>query len=61
MCESSAYLKKNDREELFLKDVTRVVPLPGGRLRLENLLGEEKEVVADILELDLMGHRIILG
>ncbi|OGP58709.1 MAG: hypothetical protein A2V67_16905 [Deltaproteobacteria bacterium RBG_13_61_14] len=61
MCESNAFLKKGDREELFLKDVTRVVPLAGGKLRLESLLGEEKIIEAKILELDLMGHKLILG
>jgi len=61
MCESNAFFKKGGREELFLKDVTRVVPLPGGKLRLENLLGEERIIVAKILELDLMGHKLIVG
>ena len=60
MCESNAFLKKGGREELLLKDVTRVVPLPGGKLRLENLLGEERIIEAKILELDLMGHKLIL-
>ena len=60
MCESNAFLKKGEREELLLKDVTRVVPLSGGKLRLENLLGEEKIIEAKILELDLMGHKLIL-
>jgi predicted RNA-binding protein len=41
--------------------VTRVVPLAGGKLRLESLLGEEKIIEAKILELDLMGHKLILG
>jgi predicted RNA-binding protein len=61
MCESNAFLKIGEREELLLKDVTRVVPLAGGKLRLENLLGEEKIIAAKIVELDLMGHKLIFG
>jgi len=60
MCESNAFLKRGDREELLLKDVTRLVPLAGGRFRLENLLGEEKVIAAELVELDLLGHKIIL-
>lgn len=61
MCESNAFLKKGTREELLLKDVTRVVPLADGKLQLENLLGEQKIIRAKIVELDLMGHKLILS
>ena len=61
MCESNAFLRRGGGEELLLKDVTRVVPLAGGKIRLENLLGEGKVIEAKIIELDLMEHKLVLG
>ena len=61
MCESTAFVKKGDGEELFLKDVVRVVPLDSGKLLVESLLGEQKEFEGSIKEIDFMSHKILLG
>lgn len=60
MCESTAFIVRDTGEELLLKDVVRIVPLAEGRLRIENLLGEQKEFAGRIREIDFMGHKILL-
>ena len=59
MCESNAYLKKGDREELLLENVTFLQP-KGGKLVLSSLFGDQVEVDATIVEIDLMAHKIVL-
>lgn len=59
MCESNAYLKKDDGEELLLEDVTYVRP-KDGRIVMSSLFGDEVTVDGDIVEIDLMAHRIVL-
>jgi len=60
MCESTAFLVKQDKEELFLKDVVKIVPQADGKLLVENLLGEQKELLGKIREIDFTGHKILL-
>lgn len=60
MCESNAYLRNGGDEELVLKDVTVLKPLPDGKVFIENILGEQKTLSARIEEIDFMGHKIIL-
>ena len=60
MCESNVYLKKDDSEELIMEDVSQVTPLPGGKVLVENILGEQKELEASIETINLMEHKIIL-
>jgi predicted RNA-binding protein len=60
MCESTAYLTKSGKEELFLKDVVKITPLAGGKLLVENLLGEQRTLVGHIKEIDFMDHTILL-
>ena len=61
MCESTAYIVKGDEEELFLKDVVKISPQSGGRLLVENLLGEQKTFSGSIQEIDFTGHKILLA
>lgn len=60
MCESTAYVVRGDQEEVLLKDVVRIEPLPGGKLLVENLLGDQREFTGVISEIDFLGHRILL-
>ena len=60
MCESTAYIIKGEKEELFLKDVVKITPQTGGKLMVESLLGEQKEFMGDIREIDFAGHKILL-
>jgi predicted RNA-binding protein len=60
MCESTAYIKEGTAEELFLKDVVRITPLPGDKLLVENLLGDQREFQGRIQEIDFLSHKIVL-
>ncbi len=60
MCESTAYLLKGEDEELFLKDVVKVTPQENGKLLVESLLGDQKELTGHIREIDFMLHKITL-
>jgi len=59
MCEANAYLFKDDKEELLMERVDRVVP-QNGEIYLESIWGQRKTVAARIKELNLVDHRIIL-
>ena len=59
MCESTAYLLKDGKEEEIMAEVATILP-KGKKLRLISLFGEEKEVQATIQEINLVGHKIIL-
>jgi len=60
MCESSVYIRENDKDTLLVEDVARVVP-DGDELRVLTLLGEETRVKGDLIELDLMSHKIVIA
>ena len=59
MCEANAYLKKGDKEELFLESVDRIVP-QDDYLEMENIFGVKKMIKAVIKEMSLVEHKIIL-
>lgn len=60
MCEASAYLLKDGKEELFLDSVDILEPQEGGKIYLRNLAGEQKVVTARIKRIKLVEHKIIL-
>jgi predicted RNA-binding protein len=59
MCESDAYIVRNGKEELFLKDVDTVEP-DNGNLRLTTIFGEQKFVKGKISRLSLVDHKVII-
>jgi predicted RNA-binding protein len=59
MCESNAYLRKGETEELVLLNVDRIKPVAEGLL-LEDIFGTRKVIKARIKELALLDHKIIL-
>ncbi len=59
MCEAHAYLRKENKEELFMENVDSVLPHEDG-LVLENIFGQRKMIKARIKELALVDHKIIL-
>jgi predicted RNA-binding protein len=59
MCESTAYLLKDGKEEEIMAEIATIIPV-GKKLRLISLFGEEKEVEATIQEINLVGHKILL-
>jgi predicted RNA-binding protein len=59
MCQSTAYILKDGKEEELMADIATIIP-EGNKLRLVSLFGEEKEVDASIEQINLLGHKIIL-
>lgn len=61
MCESSVFVRKSgsNAEELLTEDVARVVP-EGDQIKVVTLLGDVSKVTGEIVEIDLMAHRIVL-
>ncbi|MEK6690597.1 MAG: CooT family nickel-binding protein [Nitrospirota bacterium] len=60
MCESNAYIRKKEKEELFLESVA-LIRSEGGRIILRSLFGEEKILNGHIEEISLVKHKIILA
>ncbi len=59
MCESNAYLMKDGKEELVMENVIYVKP-QGDHIVMRSIFGEQTSIQADLLEMDLTGHRIVL-
>ncbi len=60
MCEATAFLIKGDgRENVYLKDVDVIRP-KGEILYLQDVFGEQREIKAEIKEISLLNHRILL-
>ncbi|MBW1943831.1 MAG: CooT family nickel-binding protein [Deltaproteobacteria bacterium] len=59
MCESSAYIIKDGKEELVLESVD-VLENEENAINLVNIFGEQKRVRARIKSLSLVDHKIIL-
>lgn len=60
MCEANVYmLDKDGRHTLILESVDKVIPL-GNEILLENIFSQRKTVKAQIKEMALVEHKIIL-
>lgn len=59
MCLSKAYLAGNGEQEPLMEDITSV-SIDGNRLLFKSLFGEQKEVQANIKEIDFTTHTIVL-
>jgi len=59
MCLSKAYVDRNGERELLMEEVTSL-QVKGEKLLLTTLFGEQKEVGADIREINFMTHSIFL-
>ena len=60
MCEATAFLITDDgRENIYLKDVDVILP-NGKTLYLRDIFGEQREMEAEIKEINLLEHRILL-
>ena len=59
MCEASAYIVKDGREELILESVDSLEN-EDGEIFMINIFGEQKRVKAKIKALSLVNHKIIL-
>jgi predicted RNA-binding protein len=59
MCESTAYILKDGKEELVLESVD-VLENQEGHVKLINMFGEEETIKAKVKTLSLVEHKIIL-
>jgi predicted RNA-binding protein len=59
MCEANAYLVKEGKEELILEAVDKVEN-DGGRIKIENIFGEQKVIEGRIRSMSLVDHRIVI-
>ncbi|MFA6223852.1 MAG: CooT family nickel-binding protein [Desulfomonilaceae bacterium] len=59
MCESNAYLLRDGKEELVMESVGSLIP-ESGKVTLRSIFGEKLSVEAELLEIDLIGHKIRL-
>ena len=60
MCQSTAFVLSNGKEEVVMRDVALVEPRER-EVRLVDLFGEEKLVKGKIIRINLMEHKIIIG
>ena len=59
MCLSKAYIDKNGSTELVMEEITSV-KIEGDKLLFKTLFGEQKEVAANIRQVDFVSHSILL-
>lgn len=59
MCDTNAYVIKDEGEELFLENVNEVTA-EDGSVVLRSLFGEQKVFEGRITHIDLKRHRILL-
>ena len=59
MCQSSAYIEKEGKNELLMEDVD-LFETNGNKIKLVDIFGEEIEVKAAVKNLSLVDHKIIL-
>ena len=59
MCESTAYILKDGKEELVIESVD-VLENQEGHVKLINMFGEEETIEAKVKTLSLVDHKIIL-
>ena len=59
MCDLQAYVRKNEKEELFLESVN-LVRAEGEEVVLRNLFGEVKRVRGVLKEVSLARNRILV-
>ena len=59
MCEASAYICRDGKEELYLDSVDMLIP-EGDRIFMKNLFGGQKTFDGRVKEISLLKHKILL-
>ena len=59
MCLSKAYVSRNGEEELVMEEIASL-KIEGEKLLLHTLFGEQKEIRANIRQIDFLTHSIFL-
>lgn len=59
MCESTAYVLKDGREEMFFEDIESL-EVEGSEIRMVSAFGEKKTIRARPIRFSLVEHKILL-
>jgi predicted RNA-binding protein len=59
MCEASAYILRDDQEELVLKSVDVLEPRDNDKFLLVDIFGGQKTIKAKLKRMNLVDHKII--
>jgi predicted RNA-binding protein len=59
MCEASAYILRQDKEELILNSVDVLEPRDNGEFMLVDIFGSQKIIKAKLKRMNLVDHKII--
>ena len=59
MCLAKAYVSSNNEKELLMEEVASL-KVEGGKLLVATLFGEQREIEANISEIDFMASSIVL-
>ena len=59
MCEASAYILKDGREELVLENVESLED-NNGEIQMVSIFGEQKRIQGKIKTFNLLDHKIVL-
>ncbi len=59
MCLSKAYVDKNGKRELLMEEIASI-KVEDEKLLVRTLLGEQREIGANIREIDFLTHSILL-
>ena len=59
MCLSRAFVNRNGERKLLMEEIVSV-KIGNGKLLLKTLFGEQKEIEANIREIDFLTHSILL-
>jgi len=60
MCLSKAYVDTDGKRELLMEEVASI-EFKEGKLLVKTLFGEQREIKADIRQIDFLTHTVILG
>ena len=59
MCESNVYIMRDDKEGVVMESVGSLVP-SNGKITLKSIFGEIMYIEGDLVDIDLIGHKIRL-
>ena len=59
MCESNVYVRDDEGDRLVMEDAV-LLEQDGGKVKITDILGEEKELKGDVEEITFLEHRIVV-
>ncbi|MCJ7745493.1 MAG: CooT family nickel-binding protein [Actinobacteria bacterium] len=59
MCESNVYVRDDEGDRLVMEDAV-LLESGQGKVKITDILGEEKELEGDVEEITFLEHRIVI-